>query len=85
MDCYKWGKGVLFKYEFHMFSEYFYTCVCVRRVEGLQMHYDLEVCHLGASTEVNERRAQRKQWQRKLNTHILNITLELIVNIFRSA
>ncbi|KAM9415831.1 DENN domain-containing protein 3-like isoform 2-T3 [Salvelinus alpinus] len=55
----------------------------ITRVEGLQVHYDLEVCHLGASTEVNERRAQRKQWQRKLNTHIQNITLELIVNIFR--
>ncbi|XP_045077966.1 DENN domain-containing protein 3 isoform X2 [Coregonus clupeaformis] len=55
----------------------------ITRVEGLQVHYDLEVCHLGASTDVNELRAQRKQWQRKLNTHIQNITLELIVNIFR--
>uniref|UniRef100_A0A4W5NW15 DENN domain-containing protein 3 n=1 Tax=Hucho hucho TaxID=62062 RepID=A0A4W5NW15_9TELE len=53
------------------------------RAEGLQMHYDLEVCHLGSSTDVNDLRAQRKQWQRKLNTHIQNITLELIVNIFR--
>ncbi|XP_029588566.1 DENN domain-containing protein 3 isoform X1 [Salmo trutta] len=53
------------------------------RVEGLQMHYDLEVCHLGSSTDVNDQRAQRRQWQRKLNTHIQNITLELIVNIFR--
>ncbi|KAK6327886.1 hypothetical protein J4Q44_G00035320 [Coregonus suidteri] len=53
------------------------------RAEGLQMHYDLEVCHLGASTDVNDLRAQRRQWQRKLNTHIQNITLELIVNIFR--
>uniref|UniRef100_A0A8C7F742 DENN domain-containing protein 3 n=1 Tax=Oncorhynchus kisutch TaxID=8019 RepID=A0A8C7F742_ONCKI len=55
----------------------------IKRVEGLQVHYDLEVCHLGDSTEVNARRAQRKQWQSKLNTHIQNITLELIVNIFR--
>uniref|UniRef100_A0A4W5P760 DENN domain-containing protein 3 n=1 Tax=Hucho hucho TaxID=62062 RepID=A0A4W5P760_9TELE len=55
----------------------------ITRVEGLQVHYDLEVCHLGASTELNERRAQRKQWQRKLNAHIQNITLELIVIIFR--
>uniref|UniRef100_A0A8C7QWN4 DENN domain-containing protein 3 n=1 Tax=Oncorhynchus mykiss TaxID=8022 RepID=A0A8C7QWN4_ONCMY len=55
----------------------------ITRVEGLQVHYDLEVCHLGDSTEVNARRAQRKQWQSKLNTHIQNITLELIVNIFR--
>nr|XP_029514811.1 DENN domain-containing protein 3-like [Oncorhynchus nerka] len=53
------------------------------RAEGLQMHYDLDVCHLGSSTDVNDQRAQRRQWQRKLNTHIQNITLELIVNIFR--
>ncbi|KAM9418343.1 DENN domain-containing protein 3-like isoform 1-T2 [Salvelinus alpinus] len=53
------------------------------RAEGLQMHYDLEVCHLGSSTDVNDQRAQRRQWQRKLNTHIQNITLELIINIFR--
>ncbi|XP_064839037.1 DENN domain-containing protein 3-like [Oncorhynchus masou masou] len=53
------------------------------RAESLQMHYDLDVCHLGSSTDVNDQRAQRRQWQRKLNTHIQNITLELIVNIFR--
>lgn len=29
-------------------------------------------------------RARRRQWQRKLNSEILNISLELIVNIFRS-
>uniref|UniRef100_A0A674E560 DENN domain containing 3 n=1 Tax=Salmo trutta TaxID=8032 RepID=A0A674E560_SALTR len=57
--------------------------LAAREVEGLQMHYDLEVCHLGSSTDVNDQRAQRRQWQRKLNTHIQNITLELIVNIFR--
>ncbi|XP_010871469.2 DENN domain-containing protein 3 isoform X2 [Esox lucius] len=55
----------------------------ITRVEGLQMHYDLELCHLGAGTDVNNLRAQRRQWQRELNTHIQNITMELIVNIFR--
>ncbi|KAL0961931.1 hypothetical protein UPYG_G00333520 [Umbra pygmaea] len=55
----------------------------ITRVQGLQMHYDLDVCHLGAGTDVNELRAQRRQWQRKLNTQIQNITLELSVNIFR--
>ncbi|XP_041933016.1 DENN domain-containing protein 3 isoform X2 [Alosa sapidissima] len=54
-----------------------------RRVEGLQIHYDLEVCRLGAGTDVNDLRAQRRQWQHTLNTEIQRITLELIVNIFR--
>jgi len=47
------------------------------------MHYDLERCHQGASTDVNEQRSRRRAWQRRLNAQILNITLELIVNIFR--
>ncbi|KAL2080253.1 hypothetical protein ACEWY4_024046 [Coilia grayii] len=55
----------------------------LRRVEGLQMHYDLEVCRLGAGTDVNDLRAQRRKWQHKLNTQVQRITLELIVNIFR--
>ncbi|XP_076865974.1 DENN domain-containing protein 3 isoform X2 [Brachyhypopomus gauderio] len=54
-----------------------------RRVEGLQIHYDLEVCRQGSVTDVGELRAHRRQWQRKLNSDILNVTLELIVNIFR--
>ncbi|KAM6972971.1 DENN domain-containing protein 3 [Aplochiton taeniatus] len=53
------------------------------RVESLQLHYDLERCHLGANTDVNEQRCQRRGWQRQLNSQILNITLELLVNIFR--
>ncbi|KAI4888590.1 hypothetical protein NFI96_007708, partial [Prochilodus magdalenae] len=53
------------------------------RAEGLQLNYDLEVCQRGSSTDVNELRARRRQWQRKLNSDILNVTLELIVNIFR--
>ncbi|XP_063041761.1 DENN domain-containing protein 3 isoform X2 [Engraulis encrasicolus] len=54
-----------------------------RRVEGLEMHYDLEVCRLGAGTDVNDLRAQRRKWQQKMNTDVQRITLELIVNIFR--
>ena len=60
-------------------NEHLYVC----RVEGLQMHYDLETCRLGAGTDVNDLRAQRRQWQHRLNTEIQRITLELIVNIFR--
>lgn len=55
----------------------------VCRVEGLQLHYDLEVCRLGTGTDVNDLRAQRRHWQHRLNTDIQRITLELIVNIFR--
>ncbi|XP_062842289.1 DENN domain-containing protein 3 [Trichomycterus rosablanca] len=54
-----------------------------RRVAGLQIHYDLELCRQGSSTDVTQVREHRRQWQRQLNSEILNITLELIVNIFR--
>ena len=57
--------------------------VCVSRTESLQLHYDLELCHAGAGTDANERRAHRRDWQHRLNTQIQNIALELVLNIFR--
>ncbi|XP_019110389.1 DENN domain-containing protein 3 isoform X3 [Larimichthys crocea] len=54
----------------------------VSRAECLQLHYDLEMCHLGAGTDANALRCQRRDWQTRLNTQIRNITLELVVNIF---
>ncbi|XP_034401788.1 DENN domain-containing protein 3 isoform X2 [Cyclopterus lumpus] len=53
------------------------------RAEGLQLHYDLELCHLGAGTDANALRCQRRDWQTRLNTQIQNIAMELMVNIFR--
>uniref|UniRef100_A0A3Q4H7X6 DENN domain-containing protein 3-like n=1 Tax=Neolamprologus brichardi TaxID=32507 RepID=A0A3Q4H7X6_NEOBR len=53
------------------------------RAESLQLHFDLELCHLAAGTDANALRSQRRDWQRRLNTHIQNIALELVVNIFR--
>ncbi|KAG5842676.1 hypothetical protein ANANG_G00180140 [Anguilla anguilla] len=55
----------------------------MKRRTGLQVHYDLEVCGLGTSTDINELRSQRRLWQEQLNREIQAITLELIVNIFR--
>eukprot|EP00064_Thunnus_orientalis_P008052 superscaffoldBa00000933_g8074 len=55
----------------------------VAAVKSLQLHYDLELCHLGAGTDANVLRCQRRDWQRRLNTQIQNITLELVVNTFR--
>ncbi|XP_036411282.1 DENN domain-containing protein 3 isoform X1 [Megalops cyprinoides] len=55
----------------------------VKRMESIQFHYDLDVCHLGTSTDINEQRMQRRQWQQRLNSEIQTVTLELIVNIFR--
>ncbi|XP_028276114.1 DENN domain-containing protein 3 isoform X2 [Parambassis ranga] len=55
----------------------------ISRAECLQFHYDLELCHLGAATDVNALRSQRRDWQRHLNKQIQNIALELVVNIFR--
>lgn len=60
------------------------SCVCLYSVEGLQIHYDLELCRHGSSMDVTDMRTRRRQWQHKLNSEILNISLELIVNIFRS-
>lgn len=71
------------------FKTRLFTAVCVfffacpHRVECLQLHYDLELCHLGAATDANALRAQRRDWQTRLNTQIHNICLELVVNIFR--
>uniref|UniRef100_A0A3B3BZP5 DENN domain containing 3 n=1 Tax=Oryzias melastigma TaxID=30732 RepID=A0A3B3BZP5_ORYME len=53
------------------------------RAECLQIHYDLDSCHTGATTDVNAARSQRRDWQRRLNTQIQNIALELVVNTFR--
>ncbi|XP_061521113.1 DENN domain-containing protein 3 isoform X1 [Phycodurus eques] len=55
----------------------------ISRAESLQLHYDLELCHLGSATEANAFRAQRRDWQTRLNKQIQNICLELLVNIFR--
>ncbi|XP_071396714.1 DENN domain-containing protein 3 [Centroberyx affinis] len=55
----------------------------ISRAECLQLHYDLELCHLGAGTDANDLRGRRRDWQRRLNTQIQNITLELLVNVFR--
>lgn len=57
--------------------------VSVCRAESLQLHFDLELCHLAAGTDANALRSQRRDWQRRLNTQIQNIALELVVNIFR--
>ncbi|XP_060798627.1 DENN domain-containing protein 3 isoform X2 [Neoarius graeffei] len=54
-----------------------------KRVAGLQIHYDLELCGHSSSMDVTDMRTRRRQWQHKLNSEILNISLELIVNIFR--
>lgn len=59
------------------------VCFGFFRAECLQLQYDLELCHLGAGTDVNGLRSQRRNWQRKLNIQIQNIAMELVVNIFR--
>ncbi|XP_016363412.1 DENN domain-containing protein 3 isoform X2 [Sinocyclocheilus anshuiensis] len=53
------------------------------RRKGLQLHYDMEVVHQRICCNLNELRMQRKRWQQRLNLEIQNITLELIVNMFR--
>ncbi|XP_073728335.1 DENN domain-containing protein 3 isoform X3 [Misgurnus anguillicaudatus] len=53
------------------------------RRKVLQIHYDLEVLYRGICSDVNELRMRRRHWQHGLNRDIQNITLELIVNMFR--
>ncbi|XP_046886821.1 DENN domain-containing protein 3-like isoform X2 [Hypomesus transpacificus] len=55
----------------------------IQRRESLQLHYDLQTCHQASSPDLNELRAQRRQWQHSLNGEVQRLTLELIVNIFR--
>ncbi|XP_015475166.1 DENN domain-containing protein 3 [Parus major] len=55
----------------------------IKRVEGLQLHFDLELCHLRASTDLGELQTHRRAWQQKLNMDVQQTMLQLIVNIFR--
>ncbi|XP_067834570.1 DENN domain-containing protein 3 isoform X2 [Heptranchias perlo] len=56
-----------------------------QRVESLLIHYDLELSHLGSFTDISDLRLRRRDWQHNLNSQIQEISLELIVNIFREA
>ncbi|XP_049556389.1 DENN domain-containing protein 3 isoform X4 [Orcinus orca] len=55
----------------------------IQRVQSLQMHRELDLAHLCASTDLNEGRACRRVWQQRLNCQIQQITLQLLVCIFR--
>ncbi|XP_062914692.1 DENN domain-containing protein 3 isoform X4 [Mobula hypostoma] len=55
----------------------------LRRIESLQLHYDLELSHLGSSTDISDLRLHRRNWQDSLNSKIQELFLELVVNMFR--
>ncbi|XP_041422593.1 DENN domain-containing protein 3 isoform X1 [Xenopus laevis] len=55
----------------------------IQRIESLQMHYDLEMAHLGSFMELGELRMRKRLWQHNLNNEVQKITLQLIVDIFR--
>ncbi|XP_033011816.1 DENN domain-containing protein 3 [Lacerta agilis] len=57
--------------------------IFIARVENLQLHYDLELSHLASCTDLGEVQLRRRIWQQRLNSEIQQITLQLIVNIFR--
>ncbi|XP_059502178.1 DENN domain-containing protein 3 isoform X1 [Stegostoma tigrinum] len=54
-----------------------------QRIENLQLYYDLELSHLGSSTDISDLRKRRREWQQNLHVQIQQISLELMVNIFR--
>ncbi|KAB0366774.1 hypothetical protein FD754_010930 [Muntiacus muntjak] len=55
----------------------------IQRVQSLQLHHELDLAHLCTSTDVNEGRASRRAWQQQLNCQIQQMTLQLLVSIFR--
>ncbi|XP_072115597.1 DENN domain-containing protein 3 isoform X5 [Mobula birostris] len=55
----------------------------LQRIESLQLHYDLELSHLGSSTDISDLRLHRRNWQDSLNSKIQELFLELVVNMFR--
>ncbi|XP_036119777.1 DENN domain-containing protein 3 isoform X1 [Molossus molossus] len=55
----------------------------IQRVQSLQLHQDLDLAHQGASTDLNDGRARRRAWQQRLNAQIQQLTLQLLVSIFR--
>ncbi|XP_058132085.1 DENN domain-containing protein 3 isoform X2 [Dasypus novemcinctus] len=55
----------------------------IQRVQGLQLHRELELAHLGASTDLHEGRERQRAWQQRLNGQIQGIALQLLVSIFR--
>ncbi|KAM5210866.1 DENN domain-containing protein 3 isoform 1-T3 [Hipposideros larvatus] len=55
----------------------------IQRVQGLQLHHELDLARLGASTDLNDGRACRRAWQQRLNTQIQHLALHLLVSIFR--
>nr|XP_044637044.1 LOW QUALITY PROTEIN: DENN domain-containing protein 3 [Equus asinus] len=55
----------------------------MQRVQSLQLHHELDLAHLGSITDLNEGRACRRAWQQTLNRQIQQITLQLLVSIFR--
>nr|XP_028591904.1 DENN domain-containing protein 3 [Podarcis muralis]XP_028591905.1 DENN domain-containing protein 3 [Podarcis muralis]XP_028591906.1 DENN domain-containing protein 3 [Podarcis muralis] len=57
--------------------------IFIARVENLQLHYDLELSHRASCTDLGEVQLRRRIWQQRLNSEIQQITLQLIVNIFR--
>ncbi|KAK2502568.1 hypothetical protein MC885_010077 [Smutsia gigantea] len=55
----------------------------IQRVQSLQLHRELDLAHLCASTDLNGERARRRAWQQRLNGQIQQISLQLLVTILR--
>ncbi|XP_045857499.1 DENN domain-containing protein 3 isoform X3 [Meles meles] len=55
----------------------------IQRIQSLRLHRELDLAHLGASTDLNEGRARRRAWQQNLNCQVQHAALQLLVGIFR--
>ncbi|XP_004405629.1 PREDICTED: DENN domain-containing protein 3 [Odobenus rosmarus divergens] len=55
----------------------------IQRVQSLQLHHELDLAHLGTSTDLNEGRTRRRAWQQRLNCQVQQVALHLLFSIFR--
>ncbi|XP_006879324.1 PREDICTED: DENN domain-containing protein 3 [Elephantulus edwardii] len=55
----------------------------IQRLQSLQLYQELDLAHCISSTDLNEARSHRRAWQQKLNGQIQQVTLHLLVSIFR--
>nr|XP_010586823.1 LOW QUALITY PROTEIN: DENN domain-containing protein 3 [Loxodonta africana] len=55
----------------------------IQSIQSLQLHQELDLAHCSSSTDLNEGQGRRRAWQQKLNGQIQQVTLQLLVDIFR--
>ncbi|KAM6215786.1 DENN domain-containing protein 3 [Rhynchocyon petersi] len=55
----------------------------IHSIQSLQLSQEVDLAHCSSSTDLNEGRNRRRAWQQKLNNQIQQVTLQLLVSVFR--